>query len=40
MVYAPNFERYSDDFDPDAGMGGAEIWVPIEARRCLARCLA
>jgi AraC family transcriptional regulator len=31
MVYAPNFERYADDFDPDAGMGGGEIWVPIEA---------
>ena len=24
-------ERYGDDFDPQTGMGGMEIWVPIKA---------
>lgn len=28
---APNFERYGEDFDPRRGMGGIEIWIPIEA---------
>ncbi|RQR67016.1 hypothetical protein DIE19_03050 [Burkholderia sp. Bp9126] len=27
---APEFERYSEDFDPVAGTGVLEIWVPIE----------
>jgi AraC family transcriptional regulator len=31
MVNAPNFERYAEDFDPNTGMGGVEIWIPIEA---------
>lgn len=26
---APEFERYSDDFDPMAGTGQVEIWVPL-----------
>lgn len=26
---APDFERYSEDFDPVKGLGGLEIWVPI-----------
>lgn len=26
---APEFERYSDDFDPMAGTGQMEIWVPL-----------
>lgn len=30
MVNAPNFERYSEDFDANSGLGGVEIWVPIE----------
>jgi AraC family transcriptional regulator len=29
---APNFfERYSEEFDPQTGMGGVEIWVPIKS---------
>lgn len=28
---APNFERYAEDFDPNTGMGGIEIRIPIEA---------
>ncbi|PCE33488.1 AraC family transcriptional regulator [Burkholderia ubonensis] len=27
---APEFERYSEDFDPVAGTGVLEIWLPIE----------
>jgi AraC family transcriptional regulator len=30
MVNAPNFERYSEDFDANSGLGGVEIWVPVE----------
>src|SRR5450432_255367 len=26
---APNFERYDENFDPNTGDGGFEIWVPI-----------
>ncbi|MGA7810220.1 AraC family transcriptional regulator [Bradyrhizobium sp.] len=26
---APNFERYDENFDPNTGNGGFEIWVPI-----------
>ncbi len=28
---APSFERYAEDFDPHTGLGGIEIWIPIEA---------
>jgi AraC family transcriptional regulator len=29
---APNFfERYSEEFDPQTGMGGMEVWVPIKS---------
>jgi AraC family transcriptional regulator len=31
MANAPNFERYAEDFDPNTGVGGIEIWIPIEA---------
>ena len=31
MVNAPNFERYPENFDAVTGLGGVEIWVPIEA---------
>jgi AraC family transcriptional regulator len=31
MPDAPGFEPYSEDFDADTGMGGVEIWIPIEA---------
>ncbi|PYT97708.1 MAG: hypothetical protein DMG38_18645 [Acidobacteria bacterium] len=24
------FERYSEEFDPQTGMGGIEVWVPIK----------
>jgi AraC family transcriptional regulator len=26
----PCFERYTEDFDPQAGAGSVEIWIPIE----------
>lgn len=25
------FERYTEDFDPQTGMGGMEVWVPIKS---------
>jgi AraC family transcriptional regulator len=28
---APSFERYAEDFDANTGLGGIEIWIPIEA---------
>jgi AraC family transcriptional regulator len=28
---APNFERFGEEFDARTGMGGFEIWIPIEA---------
>lgn len=28
---APEFERYSADFDPMAGTGQVEVWVPLKA---------
>jgi predicted transcriptional regulator YdeE len=28
---APCFERYTSEFNPGTGMGGMEIWVPLEA---------
>jgi predicted transcriptional regulator YdeE len=28
---APFFERYTEEFCPDKGMGGIEIWVPLKA---------
>jgi AraC family transcriptional regulator len=27
---SPSFERYTEAFNPHTGMGGMEIWVPIE----------
>ena len=29
LVDAPEFERYGESFDPDTGLGGVEIWVPV-----------
>jgi AraC family transcriptional regulator len=29
-VDAPTFERYGPEFDPLTGMGGLEIWIPIQ----------
>jgi AraC family transcriptional regulator len=28
---APCFERYTSEFNPQTGMGGMEIWVPLES---------
>jgi len=28
---APDFERYGEQFDPRTGMGGLEIWIPVNA---------
>ncbi|QDU94902.1 GyrI-like domain-containing protein [Lignipirellula cremea] len=28
---APFFERYTDDFVPETGEGGVEIWIPLQA---------
>jgi AraC family transcriptional regulator len=28
---SPSFERYTEEFDPKTGMGGTEIWVPIQS---------
>jgi AraC family transcriptional regulator len=27
----PNFERYGEEYDPQTGMGGFEIWMPIKS---------
>ena len=27
---APDFERYTDSFDPRTGKGGLEIWIPLK----------
>jgi AraC family transcriptional regulator len=27
---APDFERYGEEFDPDSGDGGLEIWIPVK----------
>jgi AraC family transcriptional regulator len=24
------FERYGEEFDPQSGMGGIEVWVPVK----------
>ena len=29
-VDAPEFERYSADFNPDTGTGLLEIWLPVK----------
>ena len=31
IASAPCYERYSVEFNPDTGLGGMEIWVPLEA---------
>jgi AraC family transcriptional regulator len=31
MADALNFDRYADDFGANTGLGGVEIWIPIEA---------
>jgi predicted transcriptional regulator YdeE len=31
IASAPCFERYSEEFNPQTGTGGMEIWIPLEA---------
>jgi AraC family transcriptional regulator len=31
IASAPCFERYGEEFNPQTGMGGMEIWIPLEA---------
>lgn len=31
VASAPCFERYTADFNPGTGMGGIELWIPLEA---------
>jgi len=31
VASAPWFERYTEEFNPQTGMGGMEIWIPFEA---------
>ena len=31
----PEFERYSEGFDPIAGVGGMEIWIPLEGQELM-----
>lgn len=30
VAHTPCFERYTAEFDPQTGLGGTEIWVPLE----------
>jgi AraC family transcriptional regulator len=30
LVQAPQFESYSEDFNPQAGTGIVEIWIPVK----------
>ncbi len=34
-AFAPDFERYSEDFDPAAGTGVLEVWLPVRERGCV-----
>lgn len=31
IASVPAFERYTEEFNPHTGMGGMEIWIPIES---------
>ena len=31
IATSPCFERYTEEFNPQTGMGGMEIWIPLEA---------
>lgn len=31
IAKAPCFERYTEDFNPQTGRGGIEIWIPLES---------
>ncbi|WP_437226944.1 GyrI-like domain-containing protein [Planctomicrobium sp. SH661] len=28
---APVFERYTEEYNPETGMGGTEVWLPLQA---------
>jgi AraC family transcriptional regulator len=30
LAGAPEFERYTEEFNPATGMGGTEIWIPVQ----------
>jgi predicted transcriptional regulator YdeE len=31
IAHAPCFERYTAEFNPQTGMGGMEVWIPLES---------
>lgn len=31
VLDAPELERYGEEFDPRTGLGGLEIWIPIQS---------
>lgn len=31
MAHAPCFERYTEQFDPQSGKGGIEVWIPLKS---------
>ena len=31
IAHAPCYERYTPEYNPATGLGGTEIWVPLEA---------
>jgi AraC family transcriptional regulator len=31
VASAPSFERYGEEFNPETGIGGMEIWIPLDA---------
>jgi len=30
VAQSPSFERYTEEFHPETGMGGIEIWIPLQ----------
>lgn len=30
LSHAPCYERYTPEFDPQTGLGGMELWIPLE----------
>jgi predicted transcriptional regulator YdeE len=31
LANSPCFERYTEEFDPETGVGGMEVWIPLAA---------
>jgi len=31
IAQSPSFEKYSEEYNPQSGMGGMEIWLPLQA---------